>query len=203
MFYALARAICRILFKLLFHAHTTGEENIPRWGPVLIAPNHVSFLDPVAVGTAARRRLHYMARNDLFAIPLLGWLIKNLNSFPVKKDRPDPEAIKEALRVLKRGEALLLFPEGTRSPDGRLLPGELGIGMLAWHSRAIVIPTAIIGSERALPVGAKWIRSEKIEVRFGKAISPEEFPEKRNRRETYQAISDRIMERIKKLKVES
>ncbi|MCD5397626.1 1-acyl-sn-glycerol-3-phosphate acyltransferase [candidate division NPL-UPA2 bacterium] len=198
--YTIARAICRILFKLLFHAHAKGEENIPQWGPVLIAPNHVSFLDPAAVGTATRRQLHYMARDDLFAIPLLGWLIKNLNSFPVKKDRPDPEAIKEALRVLGRGEALLVFPEGTRSPDGRLLPGQLGVGMLAWHSQATVIPTAVIGSERALPVDAKWIRRERIEVRFGKAISPWEFPKKRNRRETYQALSDKIMEEIGKLR---
>lgn len=201
MFYAISRAICRILFKLLFRACIRGEENVPRWGPVLIAPNHVSFLDPVAVGTATRRRIRYMARDDLFTVPILGWVIKNLNSFPVKRDRPDPEAIKEALRVLKRGDALLVFPEGTRSPDGRLLPGQLGIGMLAWNSRATIIPTAIIGSERALPVGAKWIRRERIEVRFGKAISPKEFPEKRNRRETYQAISDKIMEEIRKLKV--
>jgi len=202
MLYAIARVVCRTLFQLLFHAHTRGEKNIPGKGPVLIAPNHVSFLDPVAVGTATRRRLHYMARDDLFTIPILGWLIKNLNTFPVKKDRADPRAIKEALRVLKKGEALLVFPEGTRSPDGRLLPGELGIGMLAWHSRATIIPTAIIGSERALPVGAKWIKRERITVRFGRAISPEEFPKRQNRREAYQAISDKIMERIKKLKAE-
>lgn len=203
MLYSIARAICRILFKLLFRACARGEENVPRHGPVLIAPNHVSFLDPVAVGISTRRRLHYMARDDLFTIPVLGWLIKNLNTFPVKRDRPDPEAIKKALRVLKRGEALLVFPEGTRSPDGRLLPGQLGIGMLAWRSRATIIPTAVIGSERALPVGAKRIRRERIEVRFGKAIYPDEFPEKRNRRETYQAMSDKIMERIKGLKAES
>ena len=203
MFYTIIRAICRVFFKLLFRVHTIGEESIPECGPVLIAPNHASFLDPVAVGTATRRRIRYMARDDLFTIPLLGWIIKNLNSFPVKRDRPDPEAIKEALRVLKRGEALLVFPEGTRSPDGKLLPGQLGVGMLAWHSRATIIPTAIIGSEKALPVGAKWIKRERIEVRFGKAVSPKEFPDKRNRRETYQAISDKIMERIKELKVES
>ncbi|NOX97421.1 MAG: 1-acyl-sn-glycerol-3-phosphate acyltransferase [Nitrospirae bacterium] len=202
MFYTIARAICRILFKLFFHAHAIGKENIPECGPVLIAPNHVSFLDPVVVGTATRRRIHFMARDDLFTIPVLGWLIKRLNSFPVKRDKSNPEAIKEALRVLKRGEALLVFPEGTRSPDGKLLPGQLGIGMLAWHSRATIIPTAIIGSEKVLPVGAKWIGKGSIEVRFGKAITPEEFPEKRKRRETYQAISDKVMERIKQLKVE-
>ncbi len=202
MFYSICLTILRILFKILFHARVRGKENIPRRGPVLIAPNHVSFLDPVAVGTATSRQLHYMARDDLFIIPVLGWLIKRLNSFPVKKDRPDPEAIKEALRILKRGEALLLFPEGTRSPDGRLLPGQLGVGMLAWHSRATIVPAAVIGSDKALPVGAKRIRRVRIEVRFGKAISPEEFPEKEKRRDTYQAISDKIMERIKKLKVE-
>ncbi len=203
MFYTIARAICRIFFKLFFRVRVRGEGNIPGRGPVLIAPNHVSFLDPVAVGTATRRRIHYMARDDLFTVPVLGRLIKHLNTFPVKRDRPDPQAIKEALRVLEKGEALLLFPEGTRSPDGKLLPGQLGIGMLAWHSRATVIPTAIIGSDKALPVGAKWIKRERIEVRFGKAISPEEFSEKRNRRETYQAMSDKIMERIKELKAES
>jgi len=172
MFYTIARAICSILFKLLFHAHAIGKENIPESGPVLIAPNHVSFLDPVVVGMVTRRRIHFMARDDLFTTPVLGWLIKRLNSFPVKRDKPNPEAIKEALRVLKKGEALLVFPEGTRSPDGKLLPGQLGIGMLAWNSRATIIPTAIIGSEKVLPVGAKWIGKGSIEVRFGKAVSP-------------------------------
>ncbi len=198
--YTIARAICRVFFKLFFQVGVRGEKNIPLRGPVLIAPNHISFLDPVAVGAAACRQLYYLARDDLFSIPVLGWLIKNLHALPVKKDRADPVAIKKALRVLGRGEALLVFPEGKRSPDGRLLPGELGIGMLAWHSRATVIPVAVIGSEKALPVGARWIRREKIEVRFGKAISPEEFPKKQNRRETYQALSDKIMEEIKKLK---
>ena len=198
--YAIAHIICRILFKLLFRAHTRGEKNIPGKGPVLIAPNHVSFLDPVAVGAATRRQIHYMARDDLFTIPILGWLMKNLNSFPVKKDRADPRAIKEALQVLKKGGALLVFPEGTRSLDGRLLSGEPGIGMLAWHSRAAIIPTAIIGSEKALPVDAKWVKRERITVHFGKAISPEEFPKRQNRRETYQALSDKIMERIKELR---
>lgn len=200
--YVIARAICRIFFKLFFQAAIRGEENIPSRGPVLIAPNHVSFLDPVAVGTAARRQLYYLARDDLFTIPFLGWLIKNLHAFPVKKDRPDPKAIKRVLQVLKRGNALLLFPEGTRSLNGKLLPGELGIGMLAWHSRATVIPVAIMGSERALPVDAKWIRREKIEVRFGKAISPEEFPKREKRRETYQALSNMIMERVRELRDE-
>lgn len=198
--YIIIRAICRIFFKLFFQIRVRGEESIPPRGPVLIAPNHISFLDPVAAGIAARRQLYYMARDDLFTIPVLGWLIKHLHAFPVKKDRPDPEAIKKALRVLGRGDALLVFPEGTRSLDGRLLPGELGIGMLAWHARAIVIPVAIIGSDRALPIDAKWMRREKIEVRFGKAISPEEFPKKQKRREAYQALSDKIMEEINKLR---
>jgi len=144
MFYSICLTILRILFKILFHARARGEKNIPRRGPVLIAPNHVSFLDPVAVGTATHRQLHYMARDDLFIIPVLGWLIKRLNSFPVKKDRPDPEAIKEALRILKRGEALLLFPEGTRSPDGRLLPGQLGVGMLAWRPLSLRLSSVAI-----------------------------------------------------------
>jgi len=203
MFYTIARAICRIFFKLLFRVRARGEGNIPRRGAVLIAPNHVSFLDPVAVGIATRRRIHYMARDDLFAIPVLGWLMKKVNSFPVKRNRPDANAIKQALRVLKREDALLIFPEGTRSHDGRLLPGQLGIGMLAWNSRAVIIPTAIIGSDKALPVDAKWIKRERIEVRFGQAISPEEFSERRNRRETYQAISDQVMKRIGELKVKS
>ena len=200
MFYSFAWAVCRILFKLLFRLKVVGKENIPRKGPALIAPNHISFLDPIAVGVATKGQMYYMAHQALFAIPLLGWLLKNLNSFPVKRGRPDPQAMRMALGILKRGKMLLVFPEGTRSLDGKLQPGRRGVGMLSFRSKVAVIPALVVGSDRALPVDARWIRMERIEVRFGKAIPWEEFPGGENRHSRYQAISDKIMEEIKNLR---
>ncbi|MCK4436761.1 1-acyl-sn-glycerol-3-phosphate acyltransferase [bacterium] len=199
MFYSFASITCFILFKLLFGLRVEGEENIPKKGPAIIAPNHISFLDPVAIGAAIRRPIYYMARDDLFAIPVLGWLIRHLNAFPVKRGSPDPKAIKKAFRILRRGDLLLVFPEGRRSLDGKLQPGHPGAGMLTFRSRAPVIPTLIVGSERALPVDAHWIRTHRIKIRFGKPIFLKEFPEPKNRRQAYQAISDKIIEEIKKL----
>ena len=217
MFYSFASITCFILFKLLFGLRVEGKENIPRKGAAIIAPNHISFLDPVVIGAIIRRHIYYMARDDLFTIPALGWLIRHLNAFPVRRGSPAPKAIKKAFSILERGDLLLVFPEGQRSLDGKLQPGRLGAGMLTLRSRVPVIPTLIVGSERALPVDARWIRTQKIEVRFGKAIPWDEFPggETRltrltsagsasaasDRHEVYQAISDKIMEEIKNLHV--
>ena len=191
--------LARILLRSLFRIRVKGAGNIPRAGPFIIAPNHISFLDPVAVGVFVPRDLYYMAKDTLFDIPFLKWLLRLCQAFPVRRDRPHPQTMKRALSVLISGKGLLLFPEGTRSISGKLLKGNPGLGMLASVSAAPVIPTLIVGTEKALPVDAHWIRLEKVQIQFGKPVFPAPVEENRNRRQTYQALTDEVMKRIKGL----
>ncbi len=191
--------LARILLKSLFRIRVKGAENIPRAGPFIIAPNHISFLDPVAVGAFVPRDLYYMSRDTLFDIPFLKWLLRLCQAFPVKRDKPHPQTMNRALAVLSSGKGLLLFPEGTRSISGKLLKGNPGLGMLASAAAAPVIPTLIVGTKKALPVNAHWIRLETVQVQFGKPVFPAPIKKNRDRRQIYQALTDEVMKRIRDL----
>ncbi len=191
--------LARIILKLLFRISVYGVQNIPREGPFIIAPNHISFLDPPVAGAFVPRSLYYMARDTLFDIPFLRELITICQTFPVRRGRPSPRTMRKALSILGSGNGLLLFPEGTRSIDGELGKGGPGLGMLASLARAPVIPTAVFGTDKALPIDAHWIRLEKIQVRYGKPVFPPQTDSDRNRRQLYQTLTDEVMRRIKDL----
>lgn len=195
--YSYICVLAKIVLKLLFRIHVKGLGNIPRTGSFIIAANHISFLDPVAVGAFIPRSLHYMGRDSLFDIFILGWVLRMCQAFPVRRDNPHPGTIKKALSILRSGSGLLLFPEGTRSVDGKLQKGGPGLGMLALLARAPIIPTVIMGTEKALPVDARWIRLEKVQVDFGKPLAPPPLEENKKRRQLYQAVTDEVMRRIK------
>ena len=161
--------------KLLFRVDVKGAEHIPQNGAFLIAPNHISFLDPVVVGAFVPRTLYYMARESLFRIPIFEWLLKICHAIPVRRDKPRPQTMKKVISILKEGSGLLIFPEGTRSITGKLKRGGPGLGMLASVSSAAVIPTKVSGTEKALPVDAGWIRLKKVSVTFGKPVFPDEI----------------------------
>ena len=190
-----AVAVMRVLFRLEAH----GTEHVPMAGPVLLASNHVSVLDPPLVGGAAPRELHFMAKEELFRIPLLGRLITALNSHPVKRDGSDGRALKAALRLLEGGHALLVFPEGTRGVEGRFGEGKAGAGMLAVMSGAPVVPVLVSGSGRALPAGCAVPKPVKVHVTFGPALH---FKAKadRDRKERYREASAEIMRAIAELR---
>jgi 1-acyl-sn-glycerol-3-phosphate acyltransferase len=194
--YFLICFLARILLKLLFRIDVKGVEHIPSEGAFLIAPNHISFLDPVVVGAFVPRNLHYMSRENLFDIFFLGWLLRICQAFPLRRDRPHPQAMKKAISILKEGEGLLIFPEGTRSITGKLKEGNPGLGMLACASGAPVIPAKVSGAEKALPMDARWIRLEKIHVRFGKPVFPDEVVSNRDKRIFYQKLTDEVIQRI-------
>lgn len=159
-----------LFLKTFCRLKVYGQENIPKTGAFILAANHVSYLDPLAVGVAANREVNFMARHDLFSVPILGWWMSNVKAFPVKRDTADISALKEAIRRLRRGEGLVLFPEGRRSPDGEMLSPEAGVGFIAAKSQAIVIPVFVKGTDQALPKGAKFIKPHKISVYFGAQI---------------------------------
>jgi 1-acyl-sn-glycerol-3-phosphate acyltransferase len=182
-----------------FRLSATGTDLVPPEGPLLLASNHLSLLDPPLVGCKCPRELDYMAKAELFRIPGLGGLIRRLNAHPVDRTGSDSAALRLALRLLGEGRALLVFPEGTRGAEGRLGRARAGTGMLAALSRAPVVPVYVQGTGRALPKGAVVPRPVRVTVTFG---APIRFTRERGRAR-YQEISDEIMAAIGRLKAES
>jgi 1-acyl-sn-glycerol-3-phosphate acyltransferase len=193
MVYSIIRFIALVLCKILFRLEVTGAGHIPKKGAFILASNHVSFLDPVALGVACPRKLNFMARHDLFHNPIFSRLLSLCCTFPVKKGSADPGAFKKAMHLIKDGKAIVLFPEGRRCDynDTSSMP-QPGIGFLCSKLGVPVIPAFVKGSHIALPKGAHFIRPAKISVCFGKQISVE-------RRMPYQDIAIRIMDNIRHL----
>ncbi len=174
---------------LFWGLRVSGKENIPPLGQgAILAANHRSLLDPPLVGCELAFPIFYFAKAELFDIPLLGWYIRRVNSFPVSRMDHDVGAFKMALRVLQRKEKLLLFPEGGRRLDPtRQFKAKAGVGLLAGKAQVPVIPVGIIGSDR---LG----KCAQLEVRFGRPLPPPS-PEETD----YQHYSDSVMQRVKEL----
>ena len=193
--YYLVKGLCKVFFRL----RVEGLENIPRTGPALIASNHVSHLDPPIIGVAARRVVFHMAKRELLTVGPLRWFMTTIKSIIVDRGR-GTQALLEATDYLKRGQAVVIFPEGTRSRNGQLAKGHSGAVVLALRSGCPVVPAAIIGSEKAMTKGSKMIKPVPVTVRFGVPYSiaavsdPENIP-----RETVERERFRLMEEIEGL----
>ncbi|HET7876256.1 MAG TPA: lysophospholipid acyltransferase family protein [Methylomirabilota bacterium] len=198
MLYQLLKPVAVALMRLYFRVERRGREHVPRTGPVLIASNHVSVLDPPLVGGMAPRPVYFLAKEELFRIPLLGELIRRLNARPVRRDGTDTRALRTALGLLEAGRAVLIFPEGTRSRDGRLGPGKPGAGMLAVVSGAPVVPVFISGTERALPPGGGVPRPKKVRVTFGPPLTFKSGKDD-GRKERYREAANEMMRAIAQL----
>jgi len=180
-----------LIYETLCSMRVEGRENIPKKGGFILASNHISYLDPPAVGVACPRRLSYMARDDLFRNPLFSWALSSVGCFPVKRDSADRGALKEAIRRVSKGEGLLLFPEGRRmEKDNAPQEPQAGIGFLVTKLNVPVIPVCVAGTEKALPKGAKFVQAAKISVCFGKQIQIEGG-------KSYQEIATTIMSHIR------
>lgn len=199
MLYTILKPLAVAGARLLFRLERHGAHHVPRHGAVLLVANHSSVLDPPIVGCVTPRQVSFMAKAELFAVPLFGQLIRRLNARPVRREGGDPAALRMALRLLQEGRALLVFPEGTRGPEGQLRPAKAGAGMLATLSGAAVVPVYIRGSGRAWPRGAGWPRPVKIRVAFGPVMR---FGgnDRAGRKETYEAASQEMMAAIARLK---
>jgi 1-acyl-sn-glycerol-3-phosphate acyltransferase len=172
MLYIVLRLLSAFFLKLLFNMQVIGRQNVPEEGGFIIASNHVSYLDPIAVGVAVPRKINFMAKEELFCNSFAHWFMTSLHSFPVKRNSADLSAIKEALHRLKSGGGLVIFPEGSRRFDGLDSQAQAGVGFLAVKSGAPVVPAFIEGTDKALPNDKKFIRLHKISVYFGKPIYP-------------------------------
>jgi len=193
MVHSILRGLCRLIFNVFFRLEACGKENIPKEGGFILASNHVSFLDPVAVGSAANRKLNYMAKQDLFSNKFFSWVLYRVGAFPVKRATPDIWALKEAIKRVKNGGGLLLFPEGRRLNLGEdKIEPEAGVGFLADKLNVPVIPVHVKGTEIAWPKGEKsWVFT-KISVTFGAQIHWEKG-------KPYQDISQSIMDNVRQL----
>lgn len=163
------RYIAYIFFKILFGLEIKGRDNIPKKGGVIIAVNHTSYLDPPLMAAVLQRRPTFIAKESLFRIPVIGCIIRAY-AIGVRREIPGPSTLKKALGILKKGGLIVIFPEGGRSRDGRLMEIKRGVGVLAARAGAIVVPAYIKGAHRVLPVNAKIPRPGKIRIIFGKPI---------------------------------
>jgi 1-acyl-sn-glycerol-3-phosphate acyltransferase len=190
------RAALRAFFTLACRWEVEGREQVPAEGGVILAANHTSYVDPPLVGAALHRVAHYLGKAELFRIPGLGWFLERVNVFPVRRGAADLHALRTSLGLLRSGEVLLVFPEGTRSRDGRLMPAELGVAMIALRSGAPVVPLALLGTDRVLPRGWPVILPAKIRVRFGQPLRFDEFAGRAGDRQALEQVSQRITQAI-------
>ncbi len=175
--YAFMRLLCRIVYRTYFRGRTLHLDRVPNSGPVLLVANHQSFLDPPIAALSLNRECGYIARDSLFRNPLIRRLFVYLNAFPVKRGAADVNAVKELLRRLKNGKAVLIFPEATRTRDGSI--GRINPNSLAVAKRAGVpiVPTLIDGAFEALPRGAIIPRPRRLSVVYGEPITAAEAGE--------------------------
>jgi 1-acyl-sn-glycerol-3-phosphate acyltransferase len=173
--YWVAQFICQVFTLLFFRYRVYGRKHVPAEGPFIVAGNHQSFLDPVFAGIGAPRRMLFMARDSLFRSRVFGFLIRSTNAIPVSRDKADITAIKLVLARLKEGEGVCLYPEGTRSADGRITAFKPGFGLLCRRSKAPVVPVLVDGAFECWPRQRKLFSPGPVVVCFGKPLPPEQI----------------------------
>ncbi len=167
-FASLMKPFLKAVFFTFFRVKVIGRENIPKSGGVIVASNHISGIDPVFIYTLLKTPIHYMSKQELFESPVLGCMYRHLNGFPIKRGTVDKRAIEYAINVVKKGNALGIFPEGTRSEDYTPQPPKAGVALIARETGASVLPVSIYSQGRTKPFS-------KVTVRFGEMIPCETF----------------------------
>ncbi len=184
------RSLTGSLSKLFFPLKILGTENIPKAGGFILASNHLSNIDPFVVGLAAQPRwLTYMAKDSLFQNKIFGYILSKCGAFPLKRENRDIGAMKGALKRLKSGYGLLVFPEGTRRRQNHQNEFLPGVGFLAIKSGVPIIPVLVKDTDKVLPPGGRWLSRSKVEVHFGLPIIPALS-------ESYESITNRVMDSV-------
>lgn len=189
-YYRLFRGFFRTIFSLVFRWQVIGREHIPKEGPVILCANHISLWDPPLLGSGIERQVFFMAKEELFRIPVLSFLITKFGAFPVKRGAGDRAAIRSTLKLLEEGKILGIFPEGTRSKTGEVGAGMPGVAMFALRSQAEVVPVAIIGPYRPF---------RPIKIVYGKPIDLTSLREAKAGSDTMKETTDLIMAEIRSL----
>ena len=203
--YFLGWSFFRALFKVYFRCRVYNAGRVPLTGPVVLASNHESFLDPFLVGSGVRRGINYLARESLFRFPVVGWLLRKWNSVPVDREGGGARGLKAILERLLAGGAIILFPEGTRTRDGKLQAARSGIGLTVIKSAAPVVPVRVFGTYAAYGRHMRWPRPRRVAVKYGEPMAFEQLRAeaktcpKPRLKQIYQQIADEIMAAIAKL----
>ncbi len=193
-FYQIIVAISRYYFRTYHSYRIEGSHNIPETGGALFVSNHSSFFDPPAMACASNRMLDFLARKSLFNNPLFSKAIRNLNAIPVDQENPDMSGLKTIISRLRNGRIVVLFPEGSRTWDGELLPGQPGIGLVIEKAGVPVIPARFFGMHEAWPRGGSPQAFTPVTLVVGKPFTPHsENPDKRAR---FKELSDQVMDAI-------
>ncbi len=173
-----ARWVCRVFCILFFRLRTHGLQNVPTKGAFVLISNHQSFLDPLFCGTPLKKHLHFLARDTLFTNRFFGWLLSSVNTIPVRQGEADLPAIRKVITKLKEGRSVCLFPEGTRTSDGKITPFKSGLGLLCRRGQAAIVPVVIDGAFECWPRHKKiFSPGSKISVCYGKTLTPEQVKE--------------------------
>lgn len=196
MFYTVFRLIARLILWVL-GLKIEGMENIPATGAVIIAPNHVSNWDPIVVGAAVKRPIHFMGKVALFQHPISNYVCRKMNAFPVHKEYADRQAIRRALQILEEGQVLGIFPQGVRNKSGEA-KAQAGFIFIALKSGAPIVPVACIGTGYNLPCG--WCR--RLTVKAGPPINLDQYRGQRINSAGMEKISEDIMNKINELLVQ-
>lgn len=189
-------AVRVFFFRLSGGFRIVGTANVPRSGPLIVSPNHVSNLDPPAIACSIPRMITFMAKSELFKVPIFGPLIRSLGSFPVHRGEADTEAIRLALRLLGEGRAVLVFPEGTRGDGEELLPFNRGAALLAKRSGAPVLPVGIVGTHRKMPKCVSFSKWGPTYVAFGEPLTYAQFTIQGQEKAAKDAFTSELQRRI-------
>jgi 1-acyl-sn-glycerol-3-phosphate acyltransferase len=173
LWYGFLHVVCRLLATLLLQIRVSGRDLVPREGGALVLSNHQSHFDPVLIGLACDRRLNYLARETLFGFAPFRWLIQSLDAIPIDREGLGLAGLKETLQRLRAGEMVLIFPEGTRTPDGEVAPLKPGFSALAKRAHVPLLPVAIEGAYHAWPRRRLLPGTATIHIQFGEPLSPE------------------------------
>jgi 1-acyl-sn-glycerol-3-phosphate acyltransferase len=193
--YQVCRNLSHALATAALDYRVINGERLLHHGGVLICSNHVSYLDPPLAGVIYKGPVHYLARKSLLSNPVSRWLLPRLYVTPIDQDRPGFAGLKTIIKMLTDGNKVLIFPEGSRSPDGKLQAAEPGTGLIVAKTRAPVIPVRLFGAHEALPYGSGKFRRSTVTVVVGEPLrfDREQLPQGKD---AYQQISDRIMAAI-------
>src|SRR6266487_4325990 len=199
VYYWLGYNLSRLVGHIFFRLRIIHRERMIQSGPVILAMNHQSYLDPPLAGIACDRAIYFLARRTLMDLPLFRWLLPKLNVIPVNQEGIDRSALKALIRVLKSGNAALVFPEGARTLDGNLQPAQPGTGLVIAKTLAPVVPMRIFGAHEAWARGSKKIRLHPITIVVGHPnfFTQADIPERG--KDVYQRLSERVMNEVAKL----
>ncbi|MEO6035762.1 MAG: lysophospholipid acyltransferase family protein [Verrucomicrobiota bacterium] len=203
--YFIGWSLFRLMYATYFHWKVYNPERVPQSGPLILASNHASFLDPPLVGCGFRRDINFLARESLFRFPGVGALLRSWNAVPVDRDGGGARGLKAILDRLHNGAAIILFPEGTRTLDGKLQPSRSGIGLTVIKSDAPVVPVRVFGTFEAYGKHIKFPHPRRVSVKYGEPLmfqalrAEAKTCSKPRLKEIYQQIADEIMDAISKL----